>query len=145
MEKNGMAGSPGSDARLPAGPAASRRVLVVDDDHDSAEALAELLSLNGHEARIATGAEQALALFPEARPQVAVLDIGLPFMNGYELQARMRDLPGGGDCIYLALTGYDMSKERDQVGRGRFQAHLVKPVDLDKLLALIAGTAGGVP
>lgn len=117
---------------------------MVDDDHDSAEALAELLTLNGHHVHIATSAEQALARFAEARPQVAVLDIGLPFMDGYELQARMRDLPGGCDCIYLALTGYEMSKERDQVEQGKFQAHLVKPVDLDKLLALIAGTAGRV-
>jgi CheY-like chemotaxis protein len=140
-----MAGRYGDDGRPPAGRAASRRVLVVDDDHDSAEALAELLALNGHDVRIATGAEQALAIFPEARPQVAVLDIGLPFMDGYELQARMRDLPGGGDCIYLALTGYDMSKERDQVGEGRFQAHLVKPVDLDELLGLIAATTGDLP
>jgi CheY-like chemotaxis protein len=116
---------------------------VVDDDPDSAEALAELLALHGHDVHVATGAEQALALFQTARPQVAVLDIGLPFMDGYELQARMRKLCGGGDCIYLALTGYDLTSELEQEGQGRFQAHLVKPVEMEKLLALIAGAAGG--
>jgi CheY-like chemotaxis protein len=116
------------------------RVLVVDDDPDAAEALAELLSMNGHDVRTATGADQALRLFPALQPQVAVLDIGLPVMDGYELQARMSKLPGGAECMYVALTGYGMKREQEQSGSAGFQAHLVKPVDLDQLARLIAGS-----
>jgi CheY-like chemotaxis protein len=111
---------------------------VVDDDPDAAEALAELLSMNGHDVRTVTGADQALRLFPSLQPQVAVLDIGLPVMDGYELQARMSKLPGGAECMYVALTGYGMKREQEQSRRAGFRAHLVKPVDLDQLVRLIA-------
>jgi CheY-like chemotaxis protein len=116
-------------------------VLVVDDDPDAAEALAELLSMSGHEVRIATAAEEALRVFEFLQPQVAVLDIGMPAMNGYELQARMRDLRGGHGCIYVALTGYGMQSEQEQSMKAGFRAHFVKPVCLAKLVALIEGPA----
>ena len=131
-----------SAAGLPDIASRGRRVLLVDDDPDAAEALAELLSMSGHEVRIATAADQALRLFETLRPQVAVLDIGLPVMDGYELQARMRASPGGGDCVYLALTGYGMESEQEQSRKAGFRAHLVKPVRLEQLVALIEGSAG---
>ncbi len=122
-----------------------RRVLVVDDDPDAAEALAELLSMSGHEVGIATAAQEALRLFEDLQPQVAVLDIGLPVMDGYELQARMCDLRGGHDCIYVALTGYGMKSEQEQSRRAGFRAHLVKPVHLEQLMTLIEGSSGSAP
>jgi CheY-like chemotaxis protein len=131
-----LRGSDSADA------ATSRRVLVVDDDLDAAEALSELLSMNGHEVRLATSADEALMHFRTMQPQVAVLDIGLPLMDGYELQSRMRTLPGGGDCRYLALTGYGTQSAHEDSRQAGFHAHLVKPVDLKQLLELIEGSTG---
>ena len=122
-----------------------RRVLVVDDDPDAAEALAELLSMSGHEVRIATASDEALLVFEALQPEVAVLDIGLPVMDGYELQARMCGLRGGRDCAYVALTGYGMKSEQEQSRRAGFRAHLVKPVRLEQLVSLIEGSAGSAP
>ena len=119
-----------------------RRVLVVDDDPDAAEALAELLSMNGHDVHVATASDQALMLFQSLQPQVAVLDIGLPVMDGYELRARMHQLPGGADCVFVALTGYGMKSEQEHSRQAGFRAHLVKPVNLEQLAALIEGSAG---
>ena len=128
----------------PASPKTSvqRRVLVVDDDPDAAEALAELLSMNGHDVHVATASDQALMLFQSLQPQVAVLDIGLPVMDGYELRARMHQLPGGADCVFVALTGYGMKSEQEHSRQAGFRAHLVKPVNLEQLAALIEGSAG---
>jgi CheY-like chemotaxis protein len=123
----------------------ARRVLVVDDDPDAVEALAELLSMSGHEVRIATAADEALRLFETLQPQVAVLDIGLPVMNGYELQVRMCELRGGRDCVYVALTGYGMKSEQEQSRRAGFRAHLVKPVRLEQLMSLIEASGGSAP
>jgi len=131
--------SGGSDS---ADAATTRRVLVVDDDLDAAEALAELLSMNGHEVRLATAADEALMHFRTMKPQVAVLDIGLPLMDGYELQSRMRTLPGGSDCNYIALTGYGTQSAHEDSRQAGFHAHLVKPVDLKQLLELIERSTG---
>ena len=134
-ERKNPSAVPAERARL------ARRVLVVDDDPDAAEELAELLSMNGHEVRIATAPEEALRLFEILPPQVAVLDIGLPHMDGYELQARMRGLRGGRACLYVALTGYGMQSEQEHSRRAGFRAHLVKPVCLAQLVDLIEGSA----
>ncbi len=120
----------------------SRRVLVVDDNVDAAQALAELLEMHGHDAKVATGAEQALTLFNDLQPQVAVLDIGLPGMDGYELAEAMRQLPGGHACAYIALTGYGMKEEQQRSAKAGFRAHLVKPVNLKQLATLIAASPG---
>jgi CheY-like chemotaxis protein len=146
VERSDEAMAPPADkAAPPVHPAdhgqAGRRVLVVDDDPDAAEALAELLSMSGHEVRSATAADEAMRLFEALQPQVAVLDIGMPAMDGYELQARLRELRGGRDCIYVALTGYGMQSEQEQSRKAGFRAHFVKPVCLAQLVALIEGPA----
>lgn len=141
VEKHGAEGK-GAPMSPPDSERLGRRVLVVDDDPDAAEALAELLSMSGHAVRMATAAAEALLLFEAEPPQVAVLDIGLPAMDGYELLARMRDLRGGRDCTFVALTGYGMKSEQEQSRNAGFVAHLVKPVHLEQLVTLIEGSPG---
>jgi signal transduction histidine kinase len=116
-----------------------RRVLVVDDNGDAADLLAEVLRGAGHEVAIANDPWSALNLLPQFQPEVAVLDIGLPVMDGYELAARLRATHGGADCRLIALTGYGREHDRQRSDEAGFSEHLVKPVDLDKLLRLVAG------
>ncbi len=116
---------------------ATRRILVVDDNTDGAWLLAEMLGRIGHQVAVANDPIAALALLPSARPEVAIVDIGLPIMDGYELAVRMREDPVGAGCHIIALTGYGQANDRARSREAGFDDHLVKPVDVAKLLALI--------
>jgi signal transduction histidine kinase/CheY-like chemotaxis protein len=118
---------------------ASRRILLVDDNLDALQTLQTLLELDGHRVQPATGAEEALAGFEAAAPDVAILDIGLPGMDGYELARRLRALPGGADCRLIALTGYGHELDRARALQAGFDEHLTKPVEIAALEAMIAG------
>jgi signal transduction histidine kinase/CheY-like chemotaxis protein len=120
---------------------ASKRVLIVDDNGDAADLLAEVLRDAGHEVAIANDPWSALKIVPNFRPEVAVLDIGLPVMDGYELAARLRTSAGGNDCRLVALTGYGRAHDRQRSDEAGFSEHLVKPVDLHKLLSFVAEIA----
>jgi CheY-like chemotaxis protein len=117
-------------------PEPSRRVLIVDDNVDAAQLLAEFLRLVGHDVALAYDGAQALSVVRSYRPDVAVLDIGLPVMDGYELAAQLRQ-----ECVpvpYLvALTGYGQEHDRDRAQRAGFDEHLVKPVDTATLLRTV--------
>ena len=115
------------------------RVLVVDDNEDSAQLLAEVLVQKGYDARIALDAASALRLAAEMRPDIAILDIGLPVMDGYELAAHLRALPDLGDVDLIALTGYGQEADRRRTGQAGFRHHLVKPVDITALEAALDG------
>ena len=115
------------------------RVLVVDDNEDSAHLLAEVLVQKGYDARIALDAASALRLAAEMRPDIAILDIGLPVMDGYELAAHLRALPDLGDVNLIALTGYGQEADRRRTGQAGFRHHLVKPVDITALEAALDG------
>ncbi|HWG75844.1 MAG TPA: ATP-binding protein [Steroidobacteraceae bacterium] len=125
-----------------AGPQAPRRVLIVDDNEDAADSLAMLLSADGHETQVAYGARQALECLERFRPDVALLDIGLPEMDGYELARRMRAIPPLQNLRLVALTGYGQVEDRQRAQRAGFDAHLVKPVDLPALERALTGPAG---
>jgi CheY-like chemotaxis protein len=112
------------------------RILVVDDNVDVAETTAELLSAMGYQVSVAHEGVEALALAARFRPQVCLLDIGLPVMDGYELARRLRELPELRPLRLVALTGYGDSGERALAQT--FDAHLVKPVDLDALVASLS-------
>jgi PAS domain S-box-containing protein len=115
-------------------PPGRRRILVVDDNVDAAETLADLLRALGHEVAIAYDGPQALIALESFDADVAVLDIGLPVMDGYELAGRIRGAAPGRRPRLVALTGYGLP---DDVTRGRaagFDEHLIKPVDIDALL-----------
>lgn len=111
-----------------------RRVLVVDDNQDSAELIAVVLERAGHEARVAYHPSDAIPLALSFRPNVAFLDIGLPEMDGYELLRRLRLAPELAGCVFVAVTGHD---ELRAIPSGGFDAHLVKPVDLSTVVELV--------
>jgi len=117
------------------GSEAGRRVLVVDDNPDAAELLAEVLRNTGHVAAIAHDGPGALRLAGSFRPEIALLDIGLPVMDGYELARRLRDEVGA--MRLIAVTGYGQLADRERVHVAGFEAHIVKPVDLVALQAAL--------
>ena len=119
-------------------PASARRVLVADDNRDAADSLAFMLRAGGHEVRIAYDGQQALDLAETFRPSLALIDIGMPRMNGYDCARRLRERPGGREMTILALTGWGQPDDRRRSLNAGFDHHLVKPVDpslLERLLA----------
>src|SRR5690349_1457043 len=120
----------------------SRRVLLVDDNHDSREMYRAVLRANGHLVREAANAERALALLAEEAPDVAFIDIGLPGgMDGYELARRIRSHPMGRNVRLVALTGYGFPEDRQLSRQAGFVRHLVKPVDPETLHLELEGSA----
>ncbi|MBA3820552.1 MAG: response regulator, partial [Deltaproteobacteria bacterium] len=140
-----VADMPAEAARGPAHPATAttpaRRILVVDDNVDAASLLADLLRDLGHEVAVAHDALDALDLFPVFAPDVAILDIGLPGMDGHQLAAKLREHAAASPCRLVAVTGYGQAGDRTRALAAGFDVHLVKPVDLPALLAAIAGSA----
>ncbi|HYE35113.1 PAS domain S-box protein [Methylocaldum sp.] len=131
-EASGSAGN--GSASKPAGV----RVLVVDDNVDSAESMALLLSLDGHDVRTAFDGPGALTVAAEFQPEAVLLDIGLPGMDGYEVARQMRGLPGLQKALMIAVTGYGQADDRARSKAAGFDHHLVKPVDPEILSALLA-------
>jgi CheY-like chemotaxis protein len=121
----------------------SRRVLVVEDNPDAAESLAMLIRLHGHEARIARDGPEALSLVEAYRPDVALVDIGLPGIDGYEVARRLRARPELLGVVLVALTGYSGPEERLRSHEAGFDRHMVKPVDIVELERLLGGVAQG--
>jgi CheY-like chemotaxis protein len=115
-----------------------KRVLLVDDNADAAELLADALRAAGHEVEVANDPVAALETADRFHPEVAILDIGLPVMDGYELAARLRARPALAGCRLIALTGYGQDHDRARSLSGGFERHFVKPVDLEILIKVVA-------
>ncbi len=114
-----------------------RRVLIVDDNPDSAELLSLLLRREGHETRMAHDGEEAIRVALTFCPNIAFLDIGLPGMDGYELLGILRECPEVLDCKFVAVTGHEeLSPGADAPA---FDAHLLKPIDLNAVIRLVDG------
>ncbi len=122
-------------ARAPAG---QRRVLVVDDNEDAADMLAFALTASGYATRTAHDGPDALRLAQEFHPEVAVLDIGLPVMDGYELAGRLKSNPELADLHMIALSGYGQPEDVRRALAAGFDEHLVKPVDVNRLQATVS-------
>jgi len=120
-------------------PAGRARILIVDDNLDAAQSLTEVLRAFGHVVASAASSQEALAQAEREWPQVFVLDIGLPDIDGYELVRRLRALQAGRPALYLALTGYGQAHDRVLSRSAGFDHHFVKPVDLRALVAVIDG------
>jgi CheY-like chemotaxis protein len=121
-------------------PSPSKRVLVVDDNEDSALSLSRLLSrIYGQQVRTAHDGPSALRLADEFHPQIILLDIGLPEMDGCEVARRLRANPEFSETLLVALTGWGQEADRRRSEEAGIDHHLVKPVDPDALAALIAG------
>jgi PAS domain S-box-containing protein len=121
--------------------AAAQRVLLVDDNRDAADSLAALLQATGHEMQVAYDGAQALHLFAQARPDVVLLDIGMPGMDGCAVARRMREQDPARRTVLVALTGYGQAADRQRSMDAGFDHHLVKPVELQSLKSLLRGGA----
>jgi signal transduction histidine kinase/DNA-binding response OmpR family regulator len=117
----------------------ARRILVVDDNIDVVETTTMLLSLSGHEVHSAKDGLQALQAATQFRPEVVLLDIGLPLMDGYEVARRLRQMPQMAGTLLIALTGYGQQGDRERGKDAGFDGHMLKPVDPHALAKMIAG------
>jgi signal transduction histidine kinase len=116
-----------------------RRILVVDDNRDSAASLSKMLELMGNDVRTAHDGVQAVEVAQMFQPNVVLLDIGLPKLNGYDAARRIRKLPGGPSMFLIALTGWGQDEDKRRSAEAGFNLHLVKPMDPDALENLLAG------
>jgi CheY-like chemotaxis protein len=116
----------------------SRRILVVDDNADGARLLADALELVGHETRLAFDGPTALVAAADFRPDAALLDLGLPVMDGYELAGQMiARSKGRRRPVLVAVTGYGQASDQERTRAAGFDAHVVKPVDIPRLISLV--------
>ena len=122
---------------------AQRRVLIVDDNRDSADSLAMLLEITGNKTYMAHDGVEAVAAIEKYRPEVVLLDIGLPKLDGHEVCRRVRQQPWGKDIVVIALTGWGQEDDRRRSEEAGFNGHLVKPVDYDRLLELLGELTNG--
>lgn len=116
----------------------ARRILVVDDNRDSAFSLAMLLNLTGSETHTAYDGLEAVAEAERFRPDAILLDIGLPKLNGYEAARKIREQPWGTGIVLIALTGWGQEDDRRKSAEAGFDAHIIKPIDHEALNKLLA-------
>jgi PAS domain S-box-containing protein len=121
----------------------ARRVLIVDDNQDSADSLAMLMQITNNEAYLAHDGVEAVEAIEKHRPEVVLLDIGLPKLDGHEVCRRVRKQPWGKDIVIIALTGWGQEADRRKSQEAGFDGHLVKPIDYDKLVDLLASLTDG--
>jgi CheY-like chemotaxis protein len=127
---------PATEKAQPTGP--SLRVLVVDDNVDTVTTLALLVKESGHDVRTAYDGSEVLEAALDYRPNVVLLDIGLPGLNGFEVAKRIRQQPTLKNIVLVAMTGYGQVSDRKRSQEAGFDHHLVKPGDFGKLLELLA-------
>ncbi|HEY9385200.1 MAG TPA: PAS domain S-box protein [Gemmatimonadales bacterium] len=133
------AAGPEPDTRAPLRAAAPLRILVVDDNRDAADSLALLLGIPGNQVHVAYDGPRAIEMAEEVLPDVILLDIGLPRLNGYATAERIREQPWGKPIVLIALTGWGQQEARQRSQESGFDAHLVKPVDPAALIQQLAG------
>jgi len=114
------------------------RVLVVDDDKDSADSLARLLRLGGHDPQVAYSGPIALLMIEKQKPDVVLLDIALPQMDGYKVAQTLREQPATKDLPIIAVTGYGQESDRERSRAAGMNLHLLKPISVQDVLALLS-------
>ena len=114
-----------------------RRILVVDDNHDSADSLAMILKRIGYSVETAYGGSAAVTAFESFGPEAVLLDIGMPDMDGYETALRIRELPQGRGTVLIAQTGWGQEEDQRRTAEVGFDAHLTKPVEIAELVRLL--------
>jgi CheY-like chemotaxis protein len=115
-----------------------KRILLADDNRDAAESLAIILRLEGHEVELAHDGLAALRVFEATRPDVALLDIGMPRSNGYEVARQIRAVPGGTEVLLIAITGWAQDSDKARSRAAGFDHHLTKPIEPDTLIELVS-------
>jgi len=119
--------------------AAGKRILIADDNLDAAESLQLWLQLSGHEVQIAASGVAALELAATFLPEVALLDLGMPGLNGFDVARRIRKAPWGKSMVLIALTGWGQEEDRRRTAEAGFDHHLTKPIPPDTIEELILG------
>lgn len=121
----------------------SLRILVVEDDPESLQMMGALLSLWGYEPRLVSAGPAALEAVEEEMPDIVLLDLGLPGMDGFEVARRLRHRPGGRNVFIAAVTAYRGEEHKRQAREAGFDRYLMKPVDIDTLRLLLTQTSNG--
>ena len=134
-----------SETRTTAATPAGRRILLVDDNRDAADSLALLLGLEGHDVRVAYAGRPAIEVAHAFQPEIAVLDLGLPDLSGYDVARLLRQDPALAHIELIALTGWGQEEHRKRALEVGFDHHLTKPVDLDQFARLLQAPAPGAP
>ena len=116
---------------------AGHLVLIADDNRDSADSMAALLAISGHKTHVAYDGEAAVSAAERLRPDVVLLDLGMPLLDGHEAAQRIRSCLGD-EVLLVAMTGWGDEQSRQRTRESGFDAHLTKPVELPRLLALLA-------
>jgi signal transduction histidine kinase/ActR/RegA family two-component response regulator len=125
--------------------ALKRRVLIADDNRDGADSLAMLLRMQGHEVTVVHDGREALAAFDRSHPNVVLLDIGMPELDGYEVAREIRDRAAGADVMLIAVTGWGQRNDKERAQAAGFDNHFTKPVDLAGLEELLRQPRPGRP
>jgi CheY-like chemotaxis protein len=120
------------------------RIVIADDNGDAAESLAMLLRMDGHEVSVAHDGAAALNIVDAVRPHVAVLDIGMPGLNGYQVAQRIRSSLNAEPIVLVALTGWGQARDLERAKAAGFDHHLIKPAEPSQLQSLIADITAGV-
>jgi CheY-like chemotaxis protein len=115
----------------------SRRVLIADDNQDAAETLAMLLRIEGHQVHVVHDGRAAVSAFTDFNPEVALLDIGMPELSGYEVARRVRESPHGRSVTLIALTGWGQDRDKEQALAAGFNHHFTKPVEPARITELL--------
>ncbi len=136
MKFRAAQGSPENGESVAARPC--RRILVVDDNRDAVDSLTQLLRMLGNDVQAAYDGMEAVDAAARFRPEVVLLDIGLPRLNGFEAARRIREQPGGQGMVLIALTGWGQESDRKRSREAGFDQHLTKPVELETLQRLLA-------
>ena len=123
---------------------APRRILIADDNPDALESLAMLLECGGHEVCKAADGVQAVELASSRQPELALLDIGMPALDGYEVARRIRAEPWGREMVLVALSGWGQSEDLRRSTEAGFDLHLVKPLNMEALADVFGRVSGGL-
>lgn len=115
----------------------TKKILVVDDNVDAADTLEALLGMDGFQVTTVYDGIAAVAAANDVRPDIVVMDIGMPGMDGYDAARMIRQQPGGQNMVLIALTGWGQSADKNRASEAGFNHHLVKPVDYDMLMKCV--------
>jgi CheY-like chemotaxis protein len=121
------------------------RIVIADDGRDTADSLAALLTIMGHEVKVAYDGQEAVTVAATFRPDVMILDVGMPKLDGYQVARRVREEPWGRAVLLVAMTGWGRADDRRRAEESGFDRHFTKPADITELQQLLAGFAGARP
>jgi CheY-like chemotaxis protein len=137
LPRRTLSSGPGRLIPVASGPSVHRRVLIADDNRDAADSLAMLLRMDGHDVSVVHDGRQAVAKIDSFRPEIAVLDIGMPELDGYEVAQQVRRGPLGTSITLIAVTGWGQASDKARAAAAGFNHHLTKPIEPEALTRML--------